>query len=173
MFQDISLIKTAEGDIVFVTWVSAVAMDARRVSLDKSGKIIAIVAYLVPVEDFTGAQVLVHTVGFPMMKRPPGARVPMPAWCRLAQWFHAVQGFSGPYVKGGLFEGKGKDACVVCSACAQLGIDQASSLTNDDMEVCSECLTPWHRECASPATLDGRPVPWGDSWTCMVCEGWL
>ena len=38
MTQDISLIRTADGDAIFVHWVDAVARRARRVSLDSAGR---------------------------------------------------------------------------------------------------------------------------------------
>ena len=168
--------QTDDGQVIFVTWVSAVSRDARRVTLDKDMKIKAIVAYLVPVEDFRLARVLINTVGFPMVKRPKEHRMRMPSWCVLKQWQASVENYSGPYVEDAVSDCgvPSMSQCVACTACSEVEVDQKAALDNLDLQVCSSCLTPWHRACATTVPFTyGMPVDWEDTWQCIVCSGWL
>ena len=49
---DISLIYTSSDEVTFVLWTNVVSRTARRVTIDNLGRIVTIVAYSVPEENF-------------------------------------------------------------------------------------------------------------------------
>ena len=49
----------------------------RIVTLDKTGKVVTIVAYMVPLENFDDAEIIVNRTGVPMVRRGPAFRPAM------------------------------------------------------------------------------------------------
>ena len=164
--------RTKAGDVTFVHWTVEGRMQGRRARLDDKGKVVTIIAYAVPTEDFADAELLVTATGIPMVRRPKQFRLLMPLWCRLLAWRGHVVHFGGPMDLSSTpclpDEFKG---CAVCQAHVACGADLPARVTNPDVLVCKTCLRPWHVQCAKARLSTGRSRVSADcSWECGVCN---
>jgi hypothetical protein len=147
----ISLVATTE-DCFFVRWVAFGSGQFRRVTLDKRGRIVTIVATWVPIETLLdGARVVIRDVGVRMVVAKAEGRPSMPSWCLLLQRKQVARLYPGPLVRR-------VDDSSDCAAC--LGVQRfyegSAEVTGQnarprsaDMFSCGTCTQRWHLECAT------------------------
>ena len=123
-------------------------MKARRVSSDHKFGVKAIVAFVVPEEDFTEAEILIRDTGAVMLKAKGAGRADMPVWCLRLLRERQVQGFVGPMPEDSPY-----GPCIVCVALAT-----EPDAGSGHLLVCGTCLAPWHVKCASRLPFDGMEI---------------
>jgi hypothetical protein len=148
-------------DIGFVRWTSAASFDARRLNTDRNGKIANMVLHRVPVENFSGAEIVVADI--PVRMRITRAMDPVPPWCMVMYMSLQVKLYQGPM--------SSTTDCLLCDAVAKArdGLGQCSAATfHDDVFCCKLCLGSWHRTCAADLMAEGRAVQIFD-FVCPRC----
>ena len=126
------------GQVQYVQWTDPEHRLGRKVCLDGSDKIKAIVAYKVPISSYENATDIIKDTGAIMTRR---FRWQMDSWCQVLRRERELSFFNGP------FPVDSDHNCVVCSICTIHGVDQASSECGE-LWICKVCLTPWHIGCA-------------------------
>jgi hypothetical protein len=144
----ISLVASAE-DCFFVRWVSYAKTQFRRVTLDKRGRIVTIVATWVPIETLGGERVVIRDVGVRMLVAKAEGRPLMPSWCILLQRRCLAELYPGPMVR----RGDDQSDCVACMGVQSFYEGSAETGGNirprcADLFACCSCVQRWHLECA-------------------------
>ena len=156
----ISLVVAKDGQPQFVRWTDAARKLARVISLDKFNRIVTIVPYIVSVQDFTGAEMLIKDTGAVMLQTKAADRPHMPQWCLTLKFMAELQSFNGPMVPGVY-------RCLLCTSC--LDIDKESGpACESDIFVCCKCLQPWHLTC-DRILAHGPKVEAGAPFGCPMC----
>ena len=171
----IGLVRTEDGELCFVWWNRPATIEGRRVRLDETDKVITVIPYMVPVEKFGNAEVIINAVGFPMMRRAKAFRPPMPRWCLLQRFQVQVNDYPGPWMQQSLPRIRNK--CIVCDSAGRDTIkkdqlDRIKSIDDAEFVVCQKCLSPWHSQCAAMVCIAGGALPVvGQRWLCKLCKG--
>ena len=156
----ISLVKTADGTVLFLSWTNWASREARAVRLDSADKIIAIYAPLQPIAAYPGSEVIVPNVGLFLGRWPRSMRPPMPPWLLLLRKKHAHLGHIGPVLLG---------AGEQCVACPHHGAGVAPAGPDVLAYRCGACLSIWHNVCVcrydAGTALHGE---W-DNFICPAC----
>ena len=155
-----------------MTWTDARSREGRKVTLDALGKIVSIVSYMVPVQPFAAATLLINCTGTEMHRRPKALRPSMPDWCLYAQFHNQLRLFAGPFVLGSL--PTLWRHCVVCVAVAETEFAAQHQMLDGAMEVvvCGRCMCPYHRVCAEVYKLTGSDINDLDNgFLCKYCRG--
>ncbi len=153
----ISLVKTADDRVLFLSWTNWASREARVVRLDDQDKVIAIYAPLQPVAAYPGSEVIVPNAGFFLGRRSRAMRPPMPPWLLLLRKKHTHIGHIGPVLMG-----PGEQ----CVACPHHGIGVAPAGPGVLAYRCGTCLAVWHNACV--CRYDASAALHGD-WVDFVC----
>lgn len=154
-----------QGEPMFVLWADARTRQGRRVTVDSSGRLVAIVRYATPVEDFKGAKIVVSNWGVPMHRMAKQFLPPMPGWVLDAQELLLVRGYTGPFTDCDLREARRR--CALCEV-AGLRVEDAGVV------ICKSCMSTLHRQCVRTLQELGvgpseAVAPLGE-FVCKICS---
>jgi hypothetical protein len=165
---DADLGGEAGGEVTFVRWTDASLRLARRLSLDSMGRVKTIVAYRVPICDFSAARIVVEVA--PVEMRVGGVaselgRPQVPDWLLLLKSIEEARQYSGPVF------GSATRWCIVCGVLNSHSGEAADAdreELNDDLLIgftCVQCASLWHSVCvakftSSPIRLDPFVCPY-------------
>ena len=134
-----------DGQITLVYWTDVARRNARRCGINKNGTVKALVASRTPLEDFSGARIIVGYVPAVMLMRKPSECDAVPEWVNKLIRAERAQLFAGPIADAT------PRLCELCKLCSQNNLEYRHSV--DDVYVCSTCTAHWHRACAVRAGL--------------------
>ena len=150
--KDISLVALKnEGGLVtcvtFVYWFNADARTGRRLSYyPRPYAVQAIVNARVPLESFSGCNLLIGRCPFVMVMRKRAYADRVPDWCFLVKRRAEALCYTGPLVN---VDGPPHVLqCIVCEAADRQAVDRIDNADSYGMYVCSQCLCLWHKCCA-------------------------
>ena len=130
---NVSLLTTATSDrTCFVQWNSPVLSKGRQVTIDRLERVVTIVPFRIPVEDFSGSTLIIRKAPLLMMRLGPSMRPPVDEWCLLLKWQAEANHFAGPV------RSTANKTCKLCAAVADLGFPAPRS-TLTDVFRCSVC----------------------------------
>ena len=149
----------------YFTGVSSIANAwrmARRITVDKKKRILTIVPFAVPRDDFSAHDVVIHNTGAVMLVTKRSEFSPeMPDWCLLLRELHQARIHAGPLPREG-------NSCILCEVVRHHTASQDDWLSEEDAQGlyrCTECTLVWHQGCA----IRFRPG-FDENWVCPVCR---
>ena len=156
---------THDGDPIFVRWKRVSdGRTGRQISLDKFGRIISIVAYMVPELDLSEATIHIRDTAAVMLKTPMGGRPHMPQWCILIWRRLQYQQYAGPRHQ----EDADSDIqCVYCKHAVPVGQPPEHDEDDDGLYACAACLTHWHHSCVR--LVGDRDAVVAAPFICPIC----